>query len=166
MRKASGMVVIPKRRISSGLTTAAAAGALSKGVSFLKREFTETTSTLTNCSMLISARRAERVFVCPRSAAVAVERPAQKHRTHPGPEKERDPAIANSARPDLNLKAGLAVRFMHFFVFLPNWPSFIGKSQRFLSNYRAVGPMDSMRTDRHRSFNNPRSIFCGLITAT
>jgi hypothetical protein len=40
-----------------------------------------------------------------------------KAQAHPGPEKERDPAIANSARPDLNLQAGLAVRFMHFFVF-------------------------------------------------
>jgi hypothetical protein len=74
---ASGISVIPKRRMSSALTTDAAAAAWFSGVSFLKREFTETTSTLTSCSMLISASRAEREFVC----ADAIENPADKHKT-------------------------------------------------------------------------------------
>src|SRR5260370_3388427 len=85
IRNDSGMVVMPKRRISSDVTMETAAGACSNLVSFLNRVLTETTLTFTNCSMLILARRAEGIFVVLPSAAEAVEELAVKSSAVPAP---------------------------------------------------------------------------------
>jgi hypothetical protein len=91
MRNASGSIVTPIRRTSSDETIAAAAGACSSLVSFLKREVSEMTSTSTSCSMLMSASWADFAFDLPPSTVAAFEFPKHKNNARPIPKINRNP---------------------------------------------------------------------------
>src|SRR4051812_32352762 len=90
IRNASGSVVTPIRRTSSDETIAAAAGACSSLVSFLKREVSETTSTSTSCSMLISASCADFGFDLAPSAGAAFKTAHHKTSAEPIPKRNRN----------------------------------------------------------------------------
>src|SRR5438445_6745675 len=73
--------------MSSCVTTAAAAGAWSSLVDFLKSDVSEMTSTSTRSSMLMSARRAEVAFGRPPFAVAASEKHAPKKSVIPIPQR-------------------------------------------------------------------------------